>query len=96
MKTTFGTYPASPVSKIASEIVPDNVVEHDMDNPKYPDVVVQLVGNSNNAFSIMGSVVAALCSHGVGRDEIDQFRTEAMSGDYDQLLQTCMAWVEVQ
>lgn len=27
--------------------------------------------------------------------EIDQFRKEATSGDYDHLLQTCMRWVDV-
>jgi hypothetical protein len=29
-------------------------------------------------------------------DEIKQFQDEALSGDYDHLLQTCMAWVEVE
>jgi hypothetical protein len=28
-------------------------------------------------------------------EEIRQFQSEAMSGDYDHLLQTCMKWVEV-
>jgi len=26
---------------------------------------------------------------------VDDFRIEAMSGDYNHLLQTCMKWVEV-
>ena len=28
--------------------------------------------------------------------EIDEFQQEAMSGDYDHLLQVCMRWVNVQ
>jgi hypothetical protein len=28
--------------------------------------------------------------------EVDEFQQEAMSGDYDHLLQVCMRWVNVQ
>ncbi len=62
---------------------------------KYPDIGVQLTGEDGNAFAIMGAVTKALSRAGVERDEIDQFRSEAMSGDYDHLLQTCMKWVDV-
>ena len=44
----------------------------------------------------MGQVTRALRHEGVEKEEIDQFMQEAMSGDYDHLLQTCMAWVEVE
>jgi hypothetical protein len=33
---------------------------------------------------------------GVSEDEIDRFRTEAFSGNYDALLQTCLNWVDVE
>jgi hypothetical protein len=31
----------------------------------------------------------------VPQEEIKQFQLEATSGDYDNLLQTCMRWVDV-
>ena len=62
---------------------------------KYPDVHVQLVGNDGNAFSILGNVSREMRRGGVPREEIDAFMDEAMSGDYDHLLRTCMEWVDV-
>jgi len=40
-------------------------------------------------------VTAALRKAGL-KDEIPEFTAEAMSGDYDALLRTCMRWVDVQ
>ena len=54
----------------------------------------QLVGRDGNAFSIIGFVSQAL-REGGRRDLIEPFRTEAMSGDYDHLLQTAMRYVDV-
>lgn len=62
--------------------------------PKY-DVAVQLSGNDGNAFAIMGSVKQALRRAGATREEIDQYVSDSMSGDYDNLLRTAMEWVEV-
>jgi hypothetical protein len=64
--------------------------------PKYPDVTVELVGQDGNAGAIMGRVSRALKRAGATQDEVDQFRAEAMSGDYNHLLQTAMAWVDVE
>jgi len=63
--------------------------------PKYPEVEVQLTGEDGNAFNLIGIVRRAMRSAGVPAEEIGAFCTEAMSGDYDHLLQTCMQWVEV-
>jgi hypothetical protein len=63
--------------------------------PKYP-IKVQLTGNDGNAMSIMSNVGRALMNNGVLKEEVDAFYQEAMSGDYDQLLQTAMRWVEVE
>lgn len=63
--------------------------------PKYPTTFVELTGNDGNAFAIIGAVKKALKASGVPKHEIDQFVEEATSGDYDHLLQTAMAWVEV-
>jgi hypothetical protein len=64
-------------------------------NPNYPDVTVSLVGEDGNAFAILGRVVQALHDPGVPQEERKQFIAEATDGDYDHLLQTVMAWVEV-
>lgn len=62
---------------------------------KYPDIEVELTGCDSNAFAIMGTVTRALKANDVPSEEINEFRAECMCGDYDNLLRTCMAWVEV-
>jgi hypothetical protein len=62
--------------------------------PKY-DVAVQLSGNDGNAFAIMGAVQRALKQAGATREELDQYMTDSMAGDYDNLLRVAMDWVEV-
>jgi len=64
--------------------------------PKYPNIKVQLTGNDGNAYAILGSVSKALRKNNVSQEEIDEFMTEAQSGDYDNLLMTCMNWVDVR
>jgi hypothetical protein len=67
-----------------------------MSMPKYSEIRVKLVGGDGNAFAIIGSVIQAMRGAKLPDEEIKQFRDEAMSGDYDKLLQTCMKWVEVE
>jgi hypothetical protein len=62
---------------------------------KYP-VTVTLSETDGNAFAIMATVKNALRKAGVEKSEIDEYIHESMSGDYDHLLQTAMAWVEVK
>ena len=61
--------------------------------PKYPDIEVQLSGEDGNAFFIISRVCKALRHGGVSKEEVDAFSAEAMSGDYDHVLQTAMATV---
>ena len=61
----------------------------------YPEVQVQLSGNDGNAFAILGNWQKAARRAGLTKDQIDEFMNEAMSGDYDHLLQTCMKYFEV-
>ena len=64
--------------------------------PKYPNVTVELVGQDGNAFSIISRVKSALNrSKDVPGGEGSAFVEEAMSGDYNHLLQTVMKWVNV-
>lgn len=63
--------------------------------PRHPGARVRLTGEDGNAGMIMGRVTSALKREGVSRAERDEFRMQAISGDYDHLLQTVMAWVTV-
>jgi len=58
------------------------------------NVKVQLTGQDGNAFLILGKVSSALKRGGYD-DLAQEFRSEAMSGDYNHLLNTCMQYVEV-
>jgi hypothetical protein len=55
------------------------------------DIKVQLTGTDGNAFAIMGKVIKALMEGGRG-ELVKEFQEEAMSGDYDHLLQTAMKY----
>lgn len=67
--------------------------QNDRGATRYPEVEVQLTGNDGNAFAVMGAITKALRRHGVSSEVIAEFRTEAMSGDYDNLLATAQKWV---
>lgn len=67
-----------------------------MSEIKYPNVNVKLVGEDGNAFAILGRVKQAMRRAGVPSNEINEFLEEAMSGDYNKLLTTCMKWVAVR
>ncbi len=62
---------------------------------KYPDVTVNLSNNDGNAFFIIARTVMALRRSGVDEPTIDEYRKQAQSGDYDNVLQTTMLWVDV-
>lgn len=63
---------------------------------KYPDITVVLVGEDGNAFAILGKVQHALKKNKVPGHEIDKFREDAMSGDYDHLLAVVQNWVNIE
>ena len=66
-----------------------------MSDVKYPEIEVQLTGQDGNAFMIIGRVARELRRAGVSSEEIKEFQSEATSGDYDHVIQTAMAWVNV-
>jgi len=66
-----------------------------MSGVKYPHILVDIVGGDGNAFAIMGKVTNALKLNHISSEEIDNFRNEAMSGDYNHLLVTVMNWINV-
>lgn len=65
-------------------------------NVKYSKITVKLVGTDGNAMAIIGRVSAALRRAGVSKLERESFIAEATSGDYDNVLATCMRWVNVE
>jgi hypothetical protein len=81
-----------PAEKRRKSVSTDGSVES---RTRYPEVCVRLVGEDGNAFAIMGRVTREMRRKCVPREERDKFMAEAMSGDYDNLLQTCVRWVTV-
>ncbi len=59
------------------------------------NVKVQLIGESGNAFAIMGRVIKALRQAG-HEDLIEQYQKEAQSGSFDNLLRVTMEYVDVE
>lgn len=70
--------------------------ETELDTPKFPDAIVQLTGQDGNAGNILAQVNIGLRRAGASRAEINEFREEALSGDYNHLLRTALKWVTVQ
>jgi hypothetical protein len=66
-----------------------------METPLYPQVQVQLDGEDGNAFDIIGRCLKAARRASIGAGPIAAFQVEAMNGDYDHLLATCMKWFDV-
>ena len=64
--------------------------------PKYPEITVRLTGENGNAFNILGICLRAMRRAGLYQKERDAFQAEAISGNYDHLLATCMKWFEVK
>jgi hypothetical protein len=63
---------------------------------KYPTIKVKLIGEDGNAYAIIGRVQRAMKgSMVVPKHEIEEFTRQARSGDYSNLLATCMDWVTV-
>lgn len=63
---------------------------------KRPRPRVKLVGTDGNAFAILGRVFRVLREADWSQAEIDAFKTEATSGDYNHLLATVMKYVDVE
>lgn len=62
--------------------------------PKY-DIDVQLTGEEGNAFVIISNVRKEMTKAGLTKEQVKEFLDEAMSGDYDHLLRTCVKYVNI-
>jgi hypothetical protein len=56
---------------------------------------VKLSGTDVNAFAILGRCREKGKAGGMSETELSAFTKEAMSGDYENLLITCMKWFDV-
>ena len=56
---------------------------------------VELIGQDGDAFAIMGTVSKALRKAGADSEYIKQYTDAATSGDYDNLLQVTMEYVDI-
>lgn len=61
-----------------------------MDKPR-----LKLIGEDGNVFFILGKAVREGRRAGWPKEKIEKFQKEAMSGDYDHALQTCMDYFDV-
>ena len=59
------------------------------------DVKVKLLGESGNAFYILGKTIKALKQAGY-EDLAKEYQAEATKGDYDHLLRVTMDYVHVE
>lgn len=67
-----------------------------MSNTKYPEITVKIVGVNGNAFCILGICTREMKRHNLPKSEIDNFMSEATSGDYNHLLCTVTNWFNVE
>ena len=58
--------------------------------------VLNLVGKSGNAYSVLAEVVVVAKQAGWSEDQIKKFHIEATSLDYDHLLRTCGKYFDVR
>lgn len=56
---------------------------------------LRLIEEDGNVFFIMGKAVREARRAGWSEEKIEKFKEDAMSGDYDHALQTCMEYFEV-
>jgi hypothetical protein len=61
--------------------------------PKFPEIKVKLVNEDGNAFAIMGRVTSAMRRAGLQKEDIDTYRKDATTGNYDHLLRVTMETV---
>lgn len=55
-----------------------------------------LTGENGNAFNVLGKCCLAARKAGWSKERLDAFKAEAMSGDYDNLLRTCLKHFNVR
>jgi len=85
------TMTADEISAAEREMFPDA----DPERPYFPDAQVTLTGGSDHAVLIFMKVRRALERAGACPEEVALFMRIVTSGDYNNVLATCMRWAEV-
>lgn len=62
--------------------------------PKVDKPMVRLAGEDGNAYMVMGRVMRALRRMGFTAEQVQEYKTEATKGNYDNLLAVTMEWVD--
>lgn len=57
---------------------------------------VKLIGTDGNAIAIIGKVSREMKKAGFDKETIHKYTKEAMSGNYNHLLQVTMKWVDIE
>lgn len=65
-----------------------------MDKPLFPQVTLDLASLDGNVFALIGAASKAARRAKVANEDISKFQTEAMSGDYDHVIQTIMRYFD--
>lgn len=74
-----------------------------MNEPRHPDIEVQLTGRDSNAGTLICAVIDAIkdarrdgrLTREEAKESMDAFRAKAYSGDYTNVIATCAEWVVV-
>ena len=64
--------------------------------PKYPRVKVHVTGPYAGFYSTLAAVQAAMRRAGVPLQELSNFYADAAEESEDNLLRTCLRWVDVE
>jgi len=64
--------------------------------PSKTGLKLQLIGEDGNAFFILGKASKAMKRARFPQEEIDQYMSEARSGDYNNLLAVTTEWFDVE
>ncbi len=78
-----------------SNLAKARIQEEGKVTPKYPHIRVELAEHAGNAYAVLEKVKKALQEGGAHAEEIANFMENATSGDYEQLLQVCMEWINI-
>ena len=68
----------------------------DEDDRKLPRPKVRLVGRDGNAFAVLAACMRAAREFGWSAEQIEDFRRDATSGNYDNLLAAAMKYFDVE
>lgn len=64
--------------------------------PIHPEITVKIEDDNYSGFAIVGIICREMKRAGIKESEINYFRSEAMSGSFEVLLQVCMKYVTIE